>query len=330
MPRRCSPIDVLKEDFLQVEEHLIDGKLYFIDMGVMTSGIFYNKDMWEEAGLTEADIPKTWDDLVAVAQKLTKTDSKGKITREGMALNEGANFLLTALNMQKGNFMFDEEGTALINTPDMKESMQFIVDFYDKYKVSSIDFPTYSESFANQQAAMTYSWGWYGTWLNGDSYKDLNWGFFNLPTVDGETPPAYDRNNGESTAAVSAKTGDKEKAVAFDMLKYFLCNDELLIETNMALSTVPVKLSLQNNETIATNIVLGTQAEILDRTYWPGAVPDPYFQGLLKYVEQDVLLNGKSIDDALENAETVINKDLEPLDFTPVERLYQHASEFKN
>ncbi|RFT33077.1 hypothetical protein CG400_06070, partial [Bifidobacteriaceae bacterium NR017] len=33
---------------------------------------YYNKKLWKEAGLTEADIPTTWDELREVAKKLTK------------------------------------------------------------------------------------------------------------------------------------------------------------------------------------------------------------------------------------------------------------------
>ena len=38
---------------------------------MMTGSVYYNKDMWEAAGLTEADIPKTWDEMREVAKKLT-------------------------------------------------------------------------------------------------------------------------------------------------------------------------------------------------------------------------------------------------------------------
>jgi len=60
----------------------------------MASGIFYDKDQWAEAGLTEEDIPKTWDQLIAVAQKLTKVDDNGKMTVAGFGFNGNISFLL--------------------------------------------------------------------------------------------------------------------------------------------------------------------------------------------------------------------------------------------
>ena len=41
---------------------------------------------------------------------------------------------------------------------------------------------------------MAYIWGWAGSWLI--NYPNLEWGFFNLPSLDGKPAPAYDRNNG--------------------------------------------------------------------------------------------------------------------------------------
>ena len=43
---------------------------------------YYNKKYWRKAGLTDQDIPKTWDEFIAVAKKLNKdTDGDGKIDR---------------------------------------------------------------------------------------------------------------------------------------------------------------------------------------------------------------------------------------------------------
>lgn len=52
------PLEDLQADFTGVDAHVIDGEVYYIDYGMMTGSVYYNKDMWEAAGLTEADIPK--------------------------------------------------------------------------------------------------------------------------------------------------------------------------------------------------------------------------------------------------------------------------------
>ena len=45
-----------------------------VPMGYAPTAVWYNTDMWESAGLTDADYPQTWDELLEVAKKLTKSD----------------------------------------------------------------------------------------------------------------------------------------------------------------------------------------------------------------------------------------------------------------
>src|SRR5262245_15911991 len=46
------------------------GKLYCIPKDFSTLALEINTDLWTKAGLTDADIPTTWDQLTAAAQKL--------------------------------------------------------------------------------------------------------------------------------------------------------------------------------------------------------------------------------------------------------------------
>lgn len=48
----------------------VDGKIYALPMEVEPMAIYYSKKAFEKAGLSEADIPKTWNQLLEVAGKL--------------------------------------------------------------------------------------------------------------------------------------------------------------------------------------------------------------------------------------------------------------------
>src|SRR5699024_6051292 len=63
-------LDALKADYTAVDAHVSDGSVYYIDYGLMSGVIYYNLQRWEDAGLTDADIPQTWDELREVAKKL--------------------------------------------------------------------------------------------------------------------------------------------------------------------------------------------------------------------------------------------------------------------
>ncbi len=53
----------------------VDGKVFGLPMEVEPMAMYYSVAAWEEAGLTDSDIPETWDQLLEVGQKLT-TDQR--------------------------------------------------------------------------------------------------------------------------------------------------------------------------------------------------------------------------------------------------------------
>jgi multiple sugar transport system substrate-binding protein len=55
----------------------VDDKVYALPMEVEPMAMYYSMDAWEEAGLTDADIPTTWEQLLEVAQKLTTDERFG-------------------------------------------------------------------------------------------------------------------------------------------------------------------------------------------------------------------------------------------------------------
>src|SRR5690606_17594745 len=137
------PLDVLDRDFRQIRSHVVDGRLYFIDTGLMTSAIFYNKDHWAEAGLGEEDFPRTWAELRELAGKLTVRDEEGRILRAGFNPNNIGFALLTALNLQQGMpmFSFSEPRRPLLATPESLHSLQYIRSFYTEPAATSPELP---------------------------------------------------------------------------------------------------------------------------------------------------------------------------------------------
>lgn len=61
----------------------IKGKLYGVPaMGGGTIAFFYNKDLFAEAGVDKP--PTTWDEVLPIAQKLTKRDANGNLVQLGI------------------------------------------------------------------------------------------------------------------------------------------------------------------------------------------------------------------------------------------------------
>lgn len=318
------PLEELEADFTGVEAHVIDGKVYYIDYGIMTGSVYYNKEMWKEAGLTDEDIPKTWEEMREVAKKLTIREGDTLI-QAGLNFNDdfNQNYLL-GLNYQLGENLFQEDGvTPNVNSDTMKQVMQMLVDLYEIDGIGSKNFGEKSaDSFGQGQSAMVIQWGHFYNTLN-TTWSDIDYGVFEIPTFDG-TPYAYNRYNGESTFGINKNAPADQQAVAQDFVKYFLANDDVLVAFNLAMSTFPAKKSLANNEEIMSNPSLAVLAEHIDRYIWPGPMPST-METSLKKAGQDIFFNNVSIDKALDEAQNEVIKDMKNSNFKSVENLYEYA-----
>lgn len=101
-----------------------------VGLPVMTESgaVYYNKTMWEAAGLTEDDYPKTMDELYDVAVKLTDRDAgvSGFACR-GMA-NPAVTQFSGFLRAYGADFFTEADDgtkTATINTPEAVEAFEF-------------------------------------------------------------------------------------------------------------------------------------------------------------------------------------------------------------
>ena len=321
------PLEKLREDYVQVDEHLINGEIYYLGFGVMTSGIFYNKQLWAEAGLTDADIPATWDQLVAVAKKLTKIGDDGKMAVAGFNYNQmGMEYLLTALNYQKGVAMFEKDSKNPIFNDVSLENLKWMQSLYTEEKIGSTEMPMSIVSFSEGTTALAYAWGWFGGWLQANA-PSLEYGFFKLPTWDGEVPAAYDRCNTESTLGINASVTDAQYAVINDFVLYLLANDNCCLDFALDLYVAPSKKAVAQQELIASDAVLSTSASLLERTINPGPFPDLYYTTILSYAFEGVMLNGMDPAEALAQCQEEIIDGLDATDFVAIETMYSHADE---
>jgi len=320
-------VEDLDTDFINVKAHLDKGNIYYIDFGMMTSAIYYNKDHWEEAGLSETDIPKTWDQLIEIAVKLTKFQDD-KMVQSGFNVN-GSSVFITALNYQQGRLMFrDDKKTADFDTPVTQQNFQMIKDLYNTYRVCDRDFGIDSgESFGIGQSSMVYSWGWYNGHLI-STYPDLNFGIFEMPTFDGNVPFAIDRTNGESTPGVNKNASKAHKEAAQDFLLYFLASDDDLLSLDLFFDVFPSKRNLASNPKVLEKPALQILAKNITRYIWPGPYPATY-DTALNVVLQNIIYNDMPIKEAVAEGQRQMDLELPPIGFVSVESEYAHFSEHK-
>ncbi len=182
-------VDVAASDFIGTEN-----KIYGIPLSVDSLGLYYNKDLFNAAGITQP--PSTWNEVVEDVRKLTELDQFGNITRSGIALGTGANInrssdILTLLMLQ-----FDPDGTNLVNGRVSFADRKNIdaLEYYTQF--SRIGSPTYSwnprqhysiDSFYEGTTAMMINYSWQYETVKQKNAK-LNIGVASLPQMNPGTP----------------------------------------------------------------------------------------------------------------------------------------------
>ena len=87
-----------------------------------TLALVINTKLWEQAGLTDADVPTDWDGLRAAAEKLTK----GK--QVGLVFGPEYQRIGTFFEQNGGGLTNDEGTEATVNSPENVEALTFVKD----------------------------------------------------------------------------------------------------------------------------------------------------------------------------------------------------------
>ena len=112
-----------------------DGQLMGIPFVALNSVMFYNKDMFAEAGITE--VPTTWDEMEEVAKKLTlDKDGDGQTDQWGMMFEMDDYWQPLTYIIQAGADQWNENLTNIgFNNEQGVEGLTFFDKLYNQDKV---------------------------------------------------------------------------------------------------------------------------------------------------------------------------------------------------
>jgi multiple sugar transport system substrate-binding protein len=186
--------DSTKADIIDafVKSGTYDGKLYgFPDLSSVRA-LFYNKDLFAKAGV--ASPPRTWDEFVSAAQKVTALGNGTVGYAEPLGPEEAqAEFSIWTFN-NGGGWKSDGEWT--INSPENVETLQFLKDLAVKYKVTQNNPGKTNRTdgafslFQSGKAGMVVGFGPLSAKLDTD-YPNIDYGIAPMPTRDGGPPQTY-------------------------------------------------------------------------------------------------------------------------------------------
>lgn len=155
-----------------------EDKQYCAPKDFSTLALQINTAAWEKAGLTDADIPKTWEQLSAVAKKLTTG------SQTGLGLGTGID-RMGAFVVQNGGWWLNEENTAgTAQQPAVADALSYVQknvkDGSFKF-ANQLDSGWGGEAFGTGKAAMTIE----GNWIKGgmkNDYPNVKYTTVELPT----------------------------------------------------------------------------------------------------------------------------------------------------
>ena len=212
--------DQLKADeFLPnlVQSFTSDGKFVCAPKDYSTLALIINDDLWKKAGLTDADAPKDWAGLEAVAKKLTTGNVTGLVI--GNDINRSGAFM-----KQAGGWVVSPDGKV---TADSAENLAGLAQVQKMMKEGTLKFNTDTspaagwggEAFGKGIGAMTIE----GNWIRGALNKDF-------PNVNAKVVELPAGPAGKGTLlfsncwGIAAKSKNQPEAV--ELVKYLTSVDQ--------------------------------------------------------------------------------------------------------
>ena len=169
-----------------------DGKLYGFpaEYNLEYGGAYVNPALFESAGVTYPPQWKTWDDVIADAEKLTQVGSDGVMTVAGMHYTNSDQlftYFLAGILEQGGNYFAEDGKHFNFNSPEAVATIQKLMDMAQKDKVvDPIIFNADSEWVGDSFAQGHNAIGVLGSWYAGDAkmaYPDLKFDYVSLPPL---------------------------------------------------------------------------------------------------------------------------------------------------
>ncbi len=207
-----------KSDFYPglVTAFTYEDKFYCAPKDFSTLALVINTDMWKEAGLTDADVPTTWDQLESVAKKLTK----GK--RVGLAF--GPELQRVGVFMaQAGGGLLSSDGKAQANAQPNIDGLSFVKKLInDGVAAFSSDLGAGwgGEAFGKKMAAMVIE----GNWITGAMKND----YAGVDYTIAELPAGTQKGTLQYTNCWGISADGDNKAAAIDLVTFLTSTDQQL------------------------------------------------------------------------------------------------------
>lgn len=290
-----------------------EGKPYAIPFNTDTQVIFYNKKLFKEAGISEDQLPKTWDELETVAHKL---DKKKGDTFERIGFyplwNLGTD--VWALNADEGTSWFDKEGNVKIDTDNKVEALEWILDWQDYYGKNTInkleaEFGSgVSDPFTSGLVAMRAQNINYYSSLMENAPKDFDFGVMALP----EKESGSGHWSWGGGFVLEVPQGAKNPEASYEFIKYLSSAE---VQEKFGEKSFDIMANKTANENLVNNDNLTEKGQMIykmaddnfaDTVITPVPLDAPDYISLVNEQIDQILLGSKTPEEGLADAQKAV------------------------
>lgn len=295
-------VSALDEKTKQYED-----KIYGLPLSVDTLAMYYNKDLFNNAGIAEP--PTYWNnEFQQDVKKMTKQNDKGELIQSGAGLGgtnniERSSDILSILMMQNGAVMMDDSGQVLFNKipetfKDQKynpglEALRFYSDFANPAKevyAWNKNLDNSLNMFAQGKLGIMFGYAYHLPTIKAQAPK-LNFGITKLPQIEGNTPVNF-ANYWLETVSSKSKYANE----AWDFVQFETKADQA--KTYLAKAKKPTALRALVNEQIDDlDIGVFTEQVLTAKSWYKGADSNA-----MEKIFSDMVDTVVSAQDKIENA----------------------------
>lgn len=292
-----------KENFSteSLETLQYEGKQMMIPMQVQSTFLYWNKDLFEAAGLDPETPPATWEEVAEYAKKIT--DPSKKIYGIGLPVS-GAPCYFDAMFKANGGEVFSEDGTSsVVNSPENLKTLEYIQEL-----AKNGDTPVGSTGADTDNLMLAGQMGIYcgGPWLiSGLKEAEINFGVTGMPAGDKEAAGVIEVQG----FGVTSTCSEAEKEAAYDFIAYWN-TDEISREWSLRNGYPPYLNSLAEDEEIQQDEIVSALSTISDFgfSFAPGIQEASQVNDDILFPMIENVIAGNDPQSELEQADEKINE----------------------
>ncbi|KOF22862.1 ABC transporter substrate-binding protein [Ensifer adhaerens] len=296
------PAADIEKDFFPIVSAMKRGEDYYgLPTAVRSMALFYNKNLFKDAGLDPNKPPQTLDEMVKAAKATTKQDSAGNFQTVGMALDiarQDHNWWREILIRQFGGEPYSADGTKVTyNSDGGRKALEFYTGLQSGEKVGQEGFMDEGQAaFRAGLAAMVID----GTFrlASFNTISGFEWGVTELPAA----PDGTRSNYASYFANAIGGTAEGEKLEAAEKFLAFISSEKAMKVWLEKGGELPARKSIALSEENLAHPVYGPFIRGLTYAHTTLFVDEAAQRQITIDMVNSVLLQGQPVTDALSAA----------------------------